>query len=126
MKIISASVLVTLAVFFTAGCAGPAQPAPASPVAPSAAAPALGPSHFVIIGRVLAVEKERGFAFVDLTGRVPSSAVVADTRLITRRLDLTETGELAASSYARGHTLGARIVSGQPAPGDEVVLPRKP
>jgi len=37
------------------------------------------------------------------------------------RLPPPETARLRASRYLRGRTLGTKILTGQPAPGDEVV-----
>lgn len=82
---------------------------------------ALVPSPRLIVGRVLAVEAAHGFVFVDLASDAPIGAVAEGTELIARTLDLHETGRLRASRYVRGRTLGTKIVSGQPSPGDEVV-----
>lgn len=70
---------------------------------------------------MLSVDRERGFAFVDLVAEAPPEALSAGAELVARTLDLRETGHLRASPYVRGKTLGARILSGQPSPGDEVV-----
>jgi hypothetical protein len=81
----------------------------------------LTPSPRLIVGRIIAVDAGRGFAFVELAADPPRAALADGTELIARTLELRETARLHASSYARGRTLGTRIVSGQPAPGDEVV-----
>lgn len=99
----------------------PAAPAVTTPPIPSAAAAPLVLSPNRIIGRVLAVDAERGFAFVDIVSDAPPGALAAGADLTARTLDLRETGRLRASSYVRGKTLGTRILSGQPSPGDEVV-----
>ena len=69
----------------------------------------------------MAVDARERFAFVELMPDSPASATADGTELIARTLDLRETGRLLASPYLRGRTLGARIIGGQPAPGDEVV-----
>ena len=99
---------------FSGGCrtTEPAQPL---------AAGALLPSARLIVGRVLAVEAELGFAFVDLATDAPSAALIAGTELTVRTLDLRETARLQVSAYNRGRTLGTKIIAGQPSPGDEVV-----
>ena len=63
----------------------------------------------------------QGFAFVDLTPDAPAAALGEGTELVARTLEFRETGRLRASRYVRGRTLGAKILSGQPAKGDEVV-----
>jgi hypothetical protein len=88
---------------------------------PSSDSEPLLPSPRLIVGRVLAVDAERHFAFVDIAEQAPLLALVDGTDLTARTLQLRETAQLRASSYLRGRTLGTRIVSGQPSPGDEVV-----
>ncbi len=127
---LTARLLTLLAViFFAPGCATVAPPTPnpaVSPRQPSAAIPppaaALGLSPNKIVGRILAIDATRGFAFVTLTAAAPAAALVAGAALIVRSDDLTETGHLRASRYTRGRTLGAQIISGQPTLGDEVVF----
>ena len=96
------------------------EPAAATTLLPAGA---LLPSHNLLVGRVLAVDAARGFAFVDLATDAPAAALAGDTELVARTDTLRETARLRASRYVRGRTLGAKIVSGQPAPGDEVVFP---
>jgi hypothetical protein len=79
------------------------------------------PSPRLIIGRVIAVDATQGFAFVELVPDAPRAATVAETELISRTLELRETARLSASRQLRGRTLGTIILSGKPAPGDEVV-----
>jgi hypothetical protein len=119
----TARLLAPLAVvLFLVGC---------SHVAPIASAPlagaeplttALKPSPNRLVGRILAVDAARGFAFVDLTLEPPAAALVDGAPLIARTDDLRETAHLRASRYVRGRTLGTTIVSGQPVAGDEVVV----
>jgi hypothetical protein len=78
-----------------------------------------------IVGRIVAVDTARGFAFVSLTATTPAAALADGGELIVRSDDLTETGRLRTSRYARGRTLGSQIISGQPKMGDEVVFPAK-
>ena len=126
----TARLLTLLAViFFAPGCATVAPPTPnpgVSPRQPSSAIPppaaTLGLSPNKIVGRILAIDATRGFAFVTLTAAAPAAALVAGAALIVRSDDLTETGYLRASRYTRGRTLGAQIISGQPTLGDEVVF----
>ena len=87
----------------------------AAPVEP------LPPSPRLIVGRVLATNPAEAFAWVDLAFDAPAGAIREGTELVTRTLDLQPTGTLHAARYVRGRTLGTQIVSGQPAPGDEVV-----
>ncbi|MBI5770388.1 MAG: hypothetical protein HZA93_21610 [Verrucomicrobia bacterium] len=112
---------------FASGCSyfaitPPAPPKPAPPREPLPAG-ALLPSTNLLVGRVIAVDRAQGFAFVELSQSAPPAALAEGTPLLTRTDDLRETARLSASRYVRGRTLGARIVSGQPAPGNEVVWP---
>ncbi len=83
---------------------------------------ALRPSANKLVGRVLAVDLVRGFAFVNLAAEPPAAALTAGAELIVRTDDLRETARLRTSRYVRGRTLGANIVSGQPTLDDEVVF----
>ncbi len=83
---------------------------------------ALLPSPRLLVGRILEIDADRGFAFVALTGEPPAAALVAGAELSTRTEVLRETSRLRVSRYVRGRTLGAEIVSGRPARGDEVVF----
>jgi hypothetical protein len=82
---------------------------------------ALIPSPRLIVGRVVAIDAERRFAFVELAGDAPTAATADGSELIARTMELRETARLQASRYVRGRTLGTNIVAGQPSPGDEVV-----
>ena len=129
--IFTARSLALLAVIlFTGGCGvfrslAPRSARPPAPAPSVASAPAepLWPSRNLLVGRVLAVDAARGFVFVDLATDAPAAALADDTELVARTDTLRETARLRASRYVRGRTLGAKIVSGQPAPGDEVVFP---
>ena len=118
----AATVLAPLAAFcLLTGCQQ-AKPRPA----PQAATvvlrdDALLPSPRFIIGRVVAVDPGRAFAFVELAGDAPTESFGAGEELTTRTPDLRETARLVASRHVRGRTLGTNILSGQPSPGDEVV-----
>ena len=127
---LTARLLTLLAViYFVAGCSTP-PPAPPSPHASRGASSAamippadvLTVSPHKIVGRIVAVDTARGFAFVSLTATTPAAALADGGELIVRSDDLTETGRLRTSSYTRGRTLGAQIISGQPKMGDEVVF----
>jgi hypothetical protein len=117
---LTARLLTLLAVIFLAGAC--AQTAPPSPTTSPSTAATLQPSPNRLVGRILAVDLARGFAFIDLASEPPPAALVDGTELIARTLDLRETARLRVSRYVRGRTLGTTIVSGQPSPGDEVVF----
>lgn len=129
MKITAASAVSLAVIFVFAGCRGRGvRPAAASSAAagPAIALPAapetgLAPSPRLIVGRITAVDTTRGFAFVELAAEAPAIALVADTELIARTLDLQETARLHASRYLRGRMLGTTVARGQPRVGDEVV-----
>ena len=126
---LTARLLTLLAViYFVPGCST-ATTTPASRSAASAAAAAMLPpadaltlSPHKIVGRIVAVDTARGFAFVSLTTTTPAAALVAGGELIVRSDDLRETGRVRTSRYNRGRTLGTQIISGQPKLGDEVVF----
>jgi hypothetical protein len=105
------------------GCVQSPLPVAAKPEANvnPLAAEVPAPSPRRIIGRILSVDSTRGFAFVELHVDVPKGAAVPETVLISRTLDLRETGRLRVSRYLRGRTLGTTIVAGNPSVDDEVV-----
>ena len=111
-------------ILFSAGCRHPA-PAPNTPTAAApvgAAAGPFSPSPRLIVGRVLSVDRAQGIAVVDLQTDAPREALNDGTELLTRDYSsLVQTAVLHASRYVRGRTLGAKIVTGNPVPGDEVV-----
>ena len=114
-----------LAVTFFAGACGHVATLAPTPHSPPAGAPvpdALQPSPNRLVGSIFAVDAARGFAFIDLTDGPPPAALVENAELIVRTADLRETARLRVSRYLRGRTLGTRIISGQPSPGDEVVF----
>ena len=114
----TARLLLPLAgISFAGGCR---HAAPSARPAAAAVEP-LAPSPRLIVGRIIAVDRAQGFAFVELGTDAPKSALADGTELIARTLELRETARLRASRYVRGRTLGTRIVAGQPSPGDEVV-----
>ncbi len=96
----------------------PAPPPARVPVLPT---DALKPSPRLLVGRIIAVDRQQGLAFVELASEAPADALQEGTELIARTLALAETGRIRASRYVRGRTLGATILHGQPAPGEEVV-----
>jgi hypothetical protein len=99
------------------------QPSAPSPPAGGTvlAADALVPSPRLIVGRIIAVDPVRRFAFVELASDAPSAALAEGTELIARTADLRETARLSTSRHLRGRTLGTNVVGGQPSPDDEVV-----
>lgn len=82
---------------------------------------ALAPSPRLIVGRIVAVDPARGYAFVELTADAPPTASTEGSELIVRTADLKETARLRASRQLRVRTLGTHIASGAPTVGDEVV-----
>lgn len=117
----AARLLTPLAALFFAACGHVAPPAlVGDPAAPSASA--LQASPHQLVGRVLAVDAARGFAFVDLTAAPPAAALAEGAELIARTDDLRETARLRTSRYQRGRTLGTTVTAGQPAVGNEVVV----
>ena len=124
---LTARLLTLLAViYFVPGCSTatttpqPSRSAAAAAMLPPADALTLSPHK--IVGRIVAVDTARGFAFVSLTTTTPAAALVEGGELIVRSDDLSETGRVRTSRYTRGRTLGAQIISGQPKLGDEVVF----
>ncbi len=106
------------------GCQNLRQPPPqnqAGSKPPVLAADALLPSPRLFVGRIVAVNPIEGFAFVEVGADAPASALVDGTELIVRTLSLQERARVRVSRYIRGRTLGARILTGQATPGDEVV-----
>jgi hypothetical protein len=126
---IRAASLLLLAGLLAGGCSLGGPKTPARPTTGTAATSdplptgALLPSHNLRVGRVLAVDPPHGIAVIDLALDAPATALVDGAPLVTRTNDLRETARLTASRYRQGRTLGAKIVSGQPSPGDEVVFP---
>jgi len=122
MKIAAKASVTLAAIFFFLGCQQNARPARSTT---AAAAPvlsgAVSPSARLMVGRIIAVDLPRGFAFVELSGDAPMAATAPATELIARTLDLRETASLRTSRYLRGRTLRTTIVSGKPALDDEVV-----
>ena len=124
---LTARLLTLLAViYFVPGCStATTTPQPSRSAASAAMLPpadALTLSPHKIVGRIVAVDTARGFAFVSLTTTTPAAALVEGGELIVRSDDLSETGRVRTSRYTRGRTLGAQIISGQPKLGDEVVF----
>ena len=106
--------------FFT-GCGLFSTKVPTKPAPAVLSAGALLPSPRLIVGRVIAVDESRRLAFVELAPDAPQAALVDGTELSVRTLSLRDTARLQTSPYVRGRTLGAKIMAGQPSPGDEVV-----
>lgn len=118
---LTAFALTSLAVIFFVGCQHTPSSNRAGTSSQVAANETVSPSPRLIVGRVIAVDHERGFAFIDLTRDAPAAAVVADAELVSRTPDLQGTALLHVSRHRRGRTLGTTITSGKPSPGDEVV-----
>ena len=113
---------LALAGFGLASCAGPTparQTPAATPDRPASAE--LWPSPRLVVGRVVACDEPRGFAFVELQTDAPAEASRADTELLVRTPDLTPTATLRTSPHLRGRLLGCTVVAGRPSVGAEVV-----
>ena len=117
----TARLLLSLATLALAGGCQWFSPAKPELKAPPPPAPSLAPSPRLIVGRVIAIDTEQRFAFVELAPDAPNPALAEGTEFIARTLELRVTGRLRASRYLRGRTLGTTILDGQPTPGDEVV-----
>ena len=122
----TARLLLPLAVISFAGCrtkapASAARPTPGTSSISPLASGALVPSPRLLVGHVIAVDVTRKFAFIELASDAPAAALTDGTELIVRTLQLRETARVQTSRQLRGRTLGTRIISGQPSPGDEVV-----
>jgi hypothetical protein len=106
--------------------ASPPRTAPKSetgnPKSPSSPA-ALQPSRFVFIGRVLAVDGPAHTAIVELSPYAELPADPDGKTLFARDRELRPVARLQATSYLRGLILGVRTLEGEPAIGDEIVLP---
>ena len=116
------TLLALAAVSLSAGCGivtAPQRPTPAAPE--RLVGDRLIPSPRLIVGRILAVDPARGFAFVDLAAEAPAAALAPGTELVVRTLDLRETARLRTSPHTRGRTLGTTVLAGQPGVGEEVV-----
>jgi hypothetical protein len=126
----AALLLLPLAAFFF--CGGCRTTEPVGRIVPDARSPAslspTNPAHTYaasphkIVGYILAIDESRDFAVIDLTADPPPAELRDGTALTVRTRDLRKTARLTASRFLRGHTLGATILSGLPAVGEEVVL----
>ena len=108
-------------VLLAAGCVTPPVPPPGASSPAAEPAEPLAPSPRLIVGRVLALDADRGFAFVELASDAPRPALAPGALLVARRPDLTPVATLRPSAQVRGRVLGTRVASGNPRPGDEVV-----
>jgi len=118
----TARALLPLAVFFLVlGCGTAPAPKTASTYTTE-----LAPSPNLYVGRILAIDLERHFAFVALTPSAPPIALQPDMILVARNDALRSTAHLRTSHQLRGRTLGVLIISGQPTVGEEVVFPTLP
>lgn len=129
--IFAARMLTLLAaILFLSGCGHRGTPAPDS-VSPGKATVTqssrtdptlLQTSPRRLVGRVLSIDAQRGFVFINLDLDSPPAASNVGAELIVRTDELRETARLRSTTYARGRILAATLVSGRPAPGDEVVF----
>jgi len=81
----------------------------------------LAPSPRLVVGRIIATDPVQRFAFIEVNVDAPSLALSNNTELIARTSELTETAHLLTTRYLRGRTFAAKIIRGEPSPGDEVV-----
>lgn len=72
------------------------------------------------IGTIVMIDPEEELALI----RMRSSSTRASPSMATRNDSLMETSRLEPTRFQTGRTLGARIVSGLPNVGDEVVVVR--
>lgn len=124
--------LTLLAAFFVvlvAGCRSP-RVERASPDAiaheqsrhPGPVAHTYTPSPHRVVGYILEIDEARGFVIVEVTAEPLPPELQTGADLTVRTRDLQKTAHLSATRFLRGHTLGATIVTGLPAVGEEVVL----
>ena len=112
--------LLLLAAFFLPGCGTSPAPKAAAPKA-AESADTFTRSPDLLVGHVLAVDRARGTAIVDLAPDAPASALCEGAELVARTRDLHPAARLAVTRYLRGRTLGVTILAGDPAVDDEVV-----
>ncbi len=122
MTTLTARLLTLLAVIFWTGACSHVAPVSSPPRPESPPPTTLQASPNRLVGRILAIDAARGFAFVNLASEPPAAALAAGAELIVRTDDLRETARLRTSRYVRGRTLGTTIVSGHPSLDDEVVF----
>ena len=122
MNIAARTLFALAAISFFTGCRQTALTTARSGKTLSAlTSEALAPSPRLIVGRIVGIDPERSFAFIELTPDAPPAAVTAGSELLVRTLDLRETARLRVSRYQRGRMLGTTIVTGKPNADDEVV-----
>ncbi len=80
------------------------------------------PSPVQVVGRIIAVDLLSLVVVIELAPYSTVPANIGGRSLIARHDDLRPTARLEASSYLRGRTVGARLLTGQPQVGNEVVL----
>ena len=110
-----------LALIALPGCASLHRSAPASPPA-VATAPPLRPSPVQYVGRILAIDLAAKIAIVSVSTYASLPPSLVGRALVTRDVSLRPMARLDPTPYLRGQTLGAHILEGEPAVGDEVVL----
>ena len=121
-RLLTSVLSLALAGFGVASCAGPKTPGETPPALPDRPGSSqLWPSPRLVIGRIVACDEARGFAFVELQADAPAEASRAETELLVRTTDLTPTATLRASTQLRGRLLGCTVVAGRPGVGEEVV-----
>jgi hypothetical protein len=81
----------------------------------------LEPSPSLIVGRIIALDAQRGSVLIEIGPYNVLPADFAARRLISRNEALSPTATLQSSAYLRGRILGTRLLSGHPDVGDEVV-----
>ena len=89
--------------------------------APSGAIGAIMPSPTQVVGRVIAVDTVHSTVIIEVGAHVVLPSDWSTRILIARTDSLLPTARLQSSAYLRGRILGATLLEGQPAVGDEVV-----
>lgn len=112
--------LLAAFLFFLAGCQSPDAADSRSASAPPTPTHRYEPSPERIVGYILDIDEARGFAVIDVAADVPADSLREGTPLAVRTRDLHPTAHLTSTRFLRGHTLGATIVTGLPAIGEEV------
>jgi len=79
----------------------------------------LTPADEEVIGIITSVDPAEEIALIEMRSPGTQTAEL----LLTRNVNLTETSRLEPTRFRRGRILGAKILSGLPNVGDEVLMP---
>lgn len=76
------------------------------------------------LGRVISYDPAAANVIIEFSSFASPPADLAGKALIARNPDtLAPTARLVSASHRTGRVFGAHVIAGQPAPGDEVVIP---